>query len=405
MELPLAGIRVLDLTRALSGPFCTMILADLGADVVKIEPTPAGDLIRTWGPFDQDTSLYYLSTNRNKRCVAVNFRDELGLEVIRNLASSVDVVVENFRPEVMESMGLGYKTLTEKNPNLIIGSITAYGRTGPLAANPGFDQIAQGFSGLMSFTGQPETGPTRVGVAIGDLTSGMWTAIGILSAVISRQKNGRGQHVESSLLSSLISLLSVQGQRYLSLGEIPEPTGNVHPVIAPYGVFETKDGPFNLAPATPDMWVNLCKLLQLEELLDDARFIDNAARMQHRNELRLILETKLKTRTKMEWTEKMMALGIPAGPINNLSDVFKDPQVQHCRLVEEIEHPVLGTLKQVAMPIKFDSIKDGCIRKPPPMLGEHTYEVLAEFGYDDAYLHKLSHDGVITQYHASPSKH
>ncbi len=375
-----------------------MILADLGADVIKVEPMPSGDMVRTWGPFDHDISAYYLSANRNKRGIAVNFRDERGLELIRKMSHGADVVVENFKSGVMENMGLGYDSLSAVNPKLIFGSITGFGRDGPMGNYPGFDQIAQGYSGLMSLTGQAKTGPTRVGTAIGDLTSGMWTAIGILSALFSRQQSGRGQCVETSLLASLVGLLSVQGQRYLSLGEIPEPTGNVHPVIAPYGVFETRDGPLNIAPATPDMWISLCKLLELEALLDDSRFIDNQARMHHRDELRVIIESRLKQRTKMEWTEAMTALGIPAGPINNLSDVFNDPQVLHCRLVEEVQHPLLGALKQVANPIRMEAFKDGSIRTPPPMLGEHTYEVLAEFGFAPDHLQQLSTDGVIGQY-------
>jgi crotonobetainyl-CoA:carnitine CoA-transferase CaiB-like acyl-CoA transferase len=398
MALPLAGIRVVDLTRALSGPFCSMILADLGADVIKIEPMLAGDMARTWGPFDRDQSAYYLSTNRNKRGIAVNFRDPRGLELIRRMAASADVVVENFKSGVMEDMQLGYEQLRAANPKLVFGSITGFGGDGPMGGWPGFDQIAQGYSGLMSLTGQAAAGPTRVGTAIGDLTSGMWTAIGILAALFSRQQSGAGQRVETSLLASLVGLLGVQGQRYLSLGEVPEPTGNVHPVIAPYGVFETGDGPLNIAPATPDMWVKLCRLLELEELLGDARFVDNAARMQHREELRLIIESRLKLRTKMEWTEAMIPLGIPAGPINNLADVFSDPQVQHCRMVEQVEHPLLGALKQVANPIKLAAFAEGSVRMPPPMLGEHTFEVLAGFGYSEQELQQLSVDGVIAQY-------
>ncbi|RJF96214.1 CaiB/BaiF CoA transferase family protein [Noviherbaspirillum saxi] len=398
MALPLAGIRVLDLTRALSGPFCSMILADLGADVIKVEPMASGDMIRTWGPFDRGQSAYYLSTNRNKRGIAVNFRDAHGLELIRQIARGADVVVENFRSGVMEDMGLGYDQLAAVNPKLIFGSITGFGRDGPMGNWPGFDQIAQGYSGLMSLTGQAETGPTRAGIAIGDLTSGMWTAMGILAALLSRQHSGRGQRVETSLLASLVSLLGVQGQRFLSLNEVPELTGNVHPVIAPYGVFQTKDGPLNLAPATPDMWIKLCKLLQLEKLIRDPRFVDNAARMQHRDELRLIIEARLKLRTKMDWTKEMIELGIPAGPINNLSDVFKDPQVQHSRLVEEVQHPLLGALKQVANPIKLAAFAEGSVRMPPPMFGEHTFEVLAELGYSDHELQQLSLDGVIAQY-------
>lgn len=375
-----------------------MVLGDLGADVIKVEPTLVGDMIREWGPHDQGISVYYLSANRNKRGVAMNFRDERGLELLRRMAGEVDVVLENFKPGVMESMGLGYAALAQVNPKVILGSITGFGADGPMGNCPGFDQIAQGYSGLMSITGQAESGPTRVGTAIGDLTSGMWITIGVLSALVSRQNSGRGQHVEGSLLASLVGLLSVQGQRFLSLGEIPEPTGNVHPVIAPYGVFETKDGPLNLAPATPDMWTKMCKLLQLEALLEDPRFVNNAARMRHKSELRVLIEAKLKARTRLEWTQAMTDLGIPAGPINNLSDVFSDPQVQHCRLVEEIQHPVLGALKQVVTPIKLEALKNGCVRRPPPMLGEHTFEVLAEFGCTESDLQKLSEDGVIQQY-------
>ncbi|HJV54023.1 MAG TPA: CaiB/BaiF CoA-transferase family protein [Noviherbaspirillum sp.] len=403
MTLPLAGIRVVDLTRALSGPFCSMILADLGADVIKVEPMSSGDMIRTWGPFDKGISAYYLSTNRNKRGIAVNFRDPRGLELIRNMCHQADVVVENFKSGVMADMHLDYDRLSAANPRLVFGTITGFGSNGPMGSWPGFDQIAQGYSGLMSLTGQPESGPTRVGTAIGDLTSGMWTAIGIISALFSRYQTGRGQHVETSLLSSLIGLLSVQGQRYLSLGEVPGPTGNVHPVIAPYGVFETRDGPLNLAPATPDMWIKLCKLLELEALLDDPRFVDNAARMQHRDELKVIIDSRLKSRTKMEWTEAMIPLGIPAGPINDLSDVFSDPQVRHCHLVEEVQHPLLGALKQVANPIKLDGFKEGSVRMPPPLLGEHTFAVLAEFGYSTDSLQQLSDEGVIAQHRETTS--
>ena len=398
MALPLAGIQVVDLTRALSGPFCSMILADLGADVIKVEPMGSGDMIRTWGPFDQGQSAYYLSTNRNKRGIAVNFRDARGLALIRRMADSADVVVENFKSGVMEDMGFGYAELAKTNPGVVFGSITGFGRDGPMGSWPGFDQIAQGYSGLMSLTGQVETGPTRVGTAIGDMTSGMWTAMGILAALFSREQTGQGQRVETSLLASLVGLLGVQGQRYLSLGEVPAPTGNAHSVIAPYGVFETKDGPLNIAPATPDMWLKLCKLLELDALPGDARFVDNAARIKHRDELRTIIESRLQLRTKMEWTEAMIPLGIPAGPINNLSDVFKDPQVQHSRLVEEIQHPLLGALKQVANPIKLAAFAEGSVRMPPPMLGEHTFEVLTEFGYADDQLQQLSLEGVIAQY-------
>lgn len=395
--LPLAGIRVLDLTRALAGPFCTMILGDLGADVIKVEPT-GGDMIRNWGPFDRGTSAYYLSGNRNKRGIAVNFRDPRALDMLRSLAVQCDVVAENFRPGAVEAMGLGYETLAELNPRLIYASVTGFGRTGPAGGRPGFDQIAQGYSGLMSVTGTPETGPVRVGVAIGDQTAGMWCAIGVLAAIAERNASGKGRRVETSLLSSLVGLMSVQAQRYLSLGEVPGLAGNTHPVISPYGVFQTADGPLNIAPATTEMWKRLCDVLGLAGLVDDPRYLTNAARIERRAELKGILEARLGERTRREWTELFLAADIPAGPINTLADVFADEQVIHCRMVEEADHAELGRIRQVGSPISFDGRQGESIRRAPPVLGEHTFEVLRELGFSDADLRALARDGVIVQH-------
>lgn len=398
MTLPLKGIRVLDLTRALAGPFCAMILADLGADVIKVEPAPHGDMVRTWGPFSAGISAYYLSCNRNKRGIAVDFRRPEALALLKEMTGKVDVVLENFKTNTMETMGLGYEALRAEHPELIYGNITGFGRSGPAGDWPGFDQIAQGYSGFMSVTGMPETGPTRVGVAIGDMTAGMWAAMGVLAAIISRQQTGLGQRVESSLLSSLVGLLGVQGQRYLSTNEVPEPTGNAHPVIVPYGVFEAKDGPLNLAPATPDMWLKLCHLLDLDHLVSDPRFTTNEHRMQHRDALKQIIDSRLGTRTRAQWTLEMIQLGIPAGPINSLDDVFIDPQVMHCKLVEEVAHRTIGTLKQVASPIKMDCLADGSVRTPPPMLGEHTSDVLRDFGYSNTQIERWLEDGTALQF-------
>ncbi|WP_345796525.1 CoA transferase [Castellaniella sp. MT123] len=398
MSMSLTGLKVLDLTRALSGPFSTMILADLGADVTKVEPSPDGDMIRQWGPFDQDVSVYYLSANRNKKGIEVNFRDPEGLALIRRLALQADVVVENFKVGTMESMGLGYADLARENPALIMASISGFGRTGPASGWAGFDQIAQGYSGFMSLSGTPESGPMRVGTAIGDLTSGMWLVIGILSAVVERQRSGRGQHVDTSLLGSLMGLLSVQGQRYLSVGEIPQPCGNVHPVIAPYGTFEAADGPINLAPATQAMWLKLCKLLDLQHLTTDPRFLANADRMQHRHALKDLLEIRLKTRSRMEWTNLLIEHQIPAGPINNLADVFTDDQVLATGLVETIDHPVLGPLKQVGLPIRTSADPDRrSVRMHPPILGEHTCEVLQAFGLSADEIARLRDGKVVRQ--------
>lgn len=398
MNLPLAGLKVLDLTRALSGPFSTMILGDLGAEVIKVEPAPNGDMVRQWGPFDEDISVYYLSANRNKKGIGVDFRNPEGLALIRRLALQSDIVVENFKVGTMEKMGLGYESLAAERPDLIMASISGFGSKGPARDWAGFDQIAQGYSGFMSLTGTSESGPMRVGTAIGDLTSGMWVVIGILSAVVQRKDTGKGRHVQTSLLASLMSLLSVQGQRYLSVGEVPEPCGNVHPVIAPYGTFETADGPLNLAPATQQMWVKLCSILGMEHLTTDPRFITNAERMQHRHALKQELESGLRRKTRMEWTELMIENGIPAGPINTLADVFSDPQVEACGLVQSIEHPLIGTLRQVGLPLDMgDAEEVASVRMAPPVLGQHTREVLTSYGLTQDDLASLEKNRVVFQ--------
>jgi crotonobetainyl-CoA:carnitine CoA-transferase CaiB-like acyl-CoA transferase len=373
-----------------------MILGDLGAEVIKVEPTPAGDMVRQWGPFDEDISVYYLSANRNKKGIGVDFRNPEGLALIKRMALASDIVVENFKVGTMEAMGLGYEALAQEHPGLIMASISGFGSKGPARDWAGFDQVAQGYSGFMSLTGTPESGPMRVGVAVGDLSAGMWLTIGILSAVAQRASTGRGQHVETSLLAGLMALLSVQGQRYLSKGEIPEPCGNVHPVIAPYGTFETADGPLNLAPATQAMWVRLCGILGLSHLVSDERFLTNAERMQHRYALKQELEAGLKRKTRMEWTALMIEGGIPAGPINTLEDVFADAQVQACGLVRSLTHPVLGELRQVDLPLGLSGAQAPS-RRAPPVFGQHTREVFARYGMADAEIDRLLAEGVAHQ--------
>ncbi len=395
-SLPLAGIKVLDLTRALAGPFCTMILGDLGADVIKVEPLD-GDMIRLWGPFDRGTSAYYLSGNRNKRGMSLDFRHPEAPALLLEMAKQCDVVVENFKPGVMEALGLGYEKLAELLPELIYVSVTGFGKDGPAGGQPGFDQIAQGYAGLMSVTGSQESGPTRVGVAIGDQTSGMWAAIGTLAALMQRNSSGSGQRVDTSLLASLVGLLSVQGQRYLSLGEVPGLAGNSHPVISPYGVFQTSDGPLNIAPATSDMWLKLCGLLDAKDLTTDLRFINNEARMEHRHELKELLEKKLIHHPRSHWTGLLLAAGIPAGPINNIGDVFADPQVQHLHLVEEVQHSTLGVIKQVGTPIRMDKLQGQSIRRAPPVLGEHTHEILTEMGWSAPEIADLLDRRIVMQ--------
>jgi crotonobetainyl-CoA:carnitine CoA-transferase CaiB-like acyl-CoA transferase len=397
MTLPLNGIRVLDLSRALAGPFCTMVLADLGADVVKVEPLPDGEMIRAWGPFDRGISTYYLSVNRNKRSLALNFRDPEGIETIRDMARTADVVVENFKPGTMEAMGLSFESLRANNPALIYANVTGFGRDGPYGDWPGVDQIALGMSGLMSVTGTEESGPMRMGVPIGDMLAGMWTALGIQAAIIQRQTTKQGQRVETSLLAALVGMLCLQGQRYLSLGEIPKGVGNEHPLICPYGTFHAQDGPFNMAAATDVMWRRLCELLGLQEIAELPEFRDNTARMKNKPEVHRRLNEKFAARPRMEWTRQLVKLGLPAGPIYNIAEVFADPQVQHLGLAETVDHPVLGALRQLANPVRLEAFEGRSVRHAPPVLGQHSEAALRDYGLSADKIAKLREAGTIKQ--------
>lgn len=394
-NLPLAGVSVLDLSRALAGPYCAMILGDLGADVVKVEPTPSGEMIRSWGPFDRGISVYYLSVNRNKRSLALDFRAPDSIGLLRDMAQKADVVIENFKPGTMEGMGLGYDELRVGNPRLIYANVTGFGRDGPYGEWPGVDQIAQGMSGFMSITGTADSGPMRVGLPIGDVCAGMWIAIGIQAALLQRQSTGEGQRVETSLLAGLVGMLNVQGQRYLSLGDTPKRAGNDHPVICPYGTFLAKDGLFNMAAVTDDMWAKLCRLTGFGELVGHPDFKDNSQRMKNRDALKERLNAVFGNRTRLEWTKDLVALGLPAGPVYDMPDVFADAQVQHAGMVETIEHPVLGPLKQLSNPLRLDSIGPQTVRMPPPRLGEHSEQVLADYHIDAARIARLKQSKTI----------
>lgn len=389
---PLAGLRVLDFSRALAGPFCSMILGDLGADVIKVEATPGGDMSRGWGPFQDGTSTYFLSANRNKRSLAIDFRNPGARALLHRLAAGSDVLVENFRPGVTAAMGIDPATVQALNPRLIYASVTGFGSQGPYADRPGFDQIAQGMSGFMALTGYAEGPPTRVGVPIGDMTSGMWTVIGVLAAALEREATGRGKIVETSLLGSLIGLLGVQGQRFLSLGEEPRRAGNDHPTLFPYGVFETANGPLNIAAATESMWRSLAKVVGQPELGDDPKFHDNAARVAHLEDLRAVLHASLALHTKEEWTERLLEAGVPAGPISTMAEMFSDPHVQQTGRIVEVEHPQLGNIRLAASPL--DGIAAARIR-PPPGFGEHTRELLSEYGFSEAEAEMALASGLV----------
>ena len=393
---PLAGVRVVDLTRALSGPFATMILGDLGATVVKIEPADGGDMTRAWGPFAADQSTYYLSANRSKLSLALDFRHPDGLAAIRRMVKASAVLMENFRPGVADAMGLGYEALRADNPALVYASISGYGSSGPARDWPGFDQIAQGHAGLMGLTGTD--GPTRVGAAMGDMTAGMWAALGVVAALRNSESSGRGEHVETSLVASLVAMLGVQGQRFLSTGEVPERSGNTHPVIAPYGTFATLDGPMNIAPATERMWRALCVAVGLPGLPDDPRFATNALRVSHRALVHSTIEERVRQKPRAEWMERFIAAGIPAGCINRLDEVFADAQVRHCEMVRVVQHPELGPIPQLALPLRFDSLDVQTPVCAPPLLGEDSIAILRGYGFGEDEIDSLLRRYIVIQH-------
>jgi crotonobetainyl-CoA:carnitine CoA-transferase CaiB-like acyl-CoA transferase len=385
----LHGIRVLDVTRMAAGPFCTMILADMGADVVKVEPYPKGDLLRGFGPFDEGEGTYFLSINRNKRSLAIDFRTDEGLAILRKMALQADVLVENFKPDVARQIGIDYASLKDENPRLVYASISGFGANGPYGGWPGVDQIAQGMSGFMSLTGNSSSGPMRVGIPIADLTAGMWAAIGVLAALLNRTVTGAGSRVETTLVNALIGLLCMQGQRYLSLGQVAGPPGNDHPVIAPYGVFEAKDGPFNLCAATAEMWRNLCEIAGRNDLADHPDFVDNTKRVENIQALKRELNAAFATDTRQNWTQKLIAAGLPAGPIYTVDQVFNDPHIQSQGFVEQVMHRTIGELRLAANPIKRDGGWRTGPGNAPPVLGEHTISILEEYGFADAQIAEM----------------
>lgn len=395
MSLPLENIRVLDLTRALAGPFSTMILGDLGAEVIKVEPLPDGEMSRGWAPFDRGIGVYYLSINRNKQSLAVDFRSDEGLALLGRLARDVDIVVENFKPGATKAMGLDYETLKPDNPGLIYASITGFGADGPYGQWPGYDQIAQGMSGLMSITGFPDGDPIRLGIPIGDVVGGMWAALGVTAAVAQRHVTGQGQQVDTSLLAGLVGLLCVQGQRALSLGDVPGRIGNDHPVIYPYGAFTASDGPINVAAATQDQWTKLCSVLGAPELATHADFVDNTVRSENRTDLKARLDLLFAPRPALEWTKDLMEAGVPAGPVYSLDQVFEDPHVKHAGLAETVEHPALGAIRLLSNPLRMTAFEGRTVRSAPPELGEHSRAILADFGIEPSEIDQLIASGTV----------
>jgi crotonobetainyl-CoA:carnitine CoA-transferase CaiB-like acyl-CoA transferase len=375
-DLPLAGIRVLDLTRALSGPFCTVLLGDLGADIVKVESLD-GEVCRQWGPWQGTESLYFLAANRNKRSIAVDMWSPAGRELLRTMAGHFDVVVENFRPGVLDALGLGREWASEHHPDLVVASVSGFGHVGPRANEACFDQVALGMGGLMSITGSEESGPMRSGIPLADTLTGIFAALGICAALVGRRP---GRTVQTSLLESVIGVLTFQGQRYLSLGEVPERAGNDHPVVVPYGVFRTADRPINLAAGTGPQWAALCQVIGSPELATQPRFATPQDRIRNKRELVGEIEARFVQKGADEWLAALGAAHIPSGPINDMGQTFGEPQVEALGLVEEVEHATLGSVTMARGPLWIDG-RPTSIRRAAPVLGQHTVEVLEECGY------------------------
>ncbi|MFH1842136.1 MAG: CoA transferase [bacterium] len=395
-ELPLSGYRILDLSRILAGPTCTMMLGDQGAEVIKIERPDSGDDTRTWGPpFSGGESAYYLCCNRNKKSLIVDLKQPEGCDLVRELAEVSDVVVENFTPGLMQRFGLDYETLREINPRLIYASITAYGQDGPYRDRPGYDMVLSAVGGLMWITGEQDGNPCKVGVAVTDVLTGVHTAGAITSALLYRERTGQGQFLDISLLDVQISGLANIASNYLVAGKEAKRWGTAHESIVPYQVFHASDRPIAIAVANQKMWVNFCKLAGKEEWRDDPRFETNPQRVANRDVLVPLVNELFREKTCDEWLALLLEAAIPCGPVNNMEHLFADEQVRHRGMVAEVPHPTIGTLNLTGMPVKY-SETPLTVRRPPPLHGEHTDEVLAEvLGYSGDRIEDLKARGVV----------
>ena len=396
MAAPLSGLTILDLSRVLSGPYCTMLAADMGARVIKIEHPGQGDDTRAWGPpFIAGESAYYLSINRNKESVALDFKTSRGRQILDALIAKADVLVENFRPGTLERQGLGYDALSARHPRLIYASISGFGQTGPRRGEAGYDAVAQAEGGLMSITGTSDGPPVRLGVAVADIASGMFAFQGLLLALIARGTTGRGQHVDVSLLDSVTALLTYQAARQFATGETPVRTGNRHMTIAPYDTFDTADGVLVLAVGNDSQWRKLCGVLNADDLAADARFATNAGRVANYDALRTRLDRDFSARSLDALVDALTREGIPAGAVRSIAEVFRDPQVVARQMVETVSHPTAGPVKVLGLPVKL-SETPGQIVAAPPRLGEHTAAVLTrDLGLSADEVSALTQTGVV----------
>ena len=383
----LDGIRVVDLTQVMAGPFCTMQLGDLGADVIKVEPPGSGDLTRSMGGsrlrMRGSDNAPFFALNRNKRSVVLDLKAGPDRAAFLALAGTADVVVENFRPGVARRLGVDYASVAARNPRVVYASISGFGQEGPYAERPGFDLIAQGMAGLMSVTGEPGGPPVKCGVPIADLAAGLYAVCGILAALVARERTGRGQHVTTSLFEAALGLAAWEATEYWATGEAPHALGSAHRLSAPYQAFRTLDGYLCLAALTEDQWRGLCRVLGREGLAADARFATNDARLANRPDLVREIESGLATATTASWVDRFLAAGVPAGPIHDFAQVFADPHTASRHMVVDVEHPVEGRLHTLGFPLGMSETPPR-VHLPPPRLGEHTGEVLRELGLEGA---------------------